>query len=258
MSLYKTKALVLRSRKYREADCLLTLLTQKKGKVSAIAKGVRKANSRLRGGVQLFTHNEMLLSDGRNLDVITQSECLEAFTTVGNDMEAMAVACYWCELLDSFIPMEQNDDELYTLALAGFHLLALEHHELVIRTLEIKLLSALGFMPTMDCCISCGRTLQAEQKIFFSVGSGGVICSSCKKDDDAVSFTLEALKSWQQLQRMKLSKLNRLKVSVEGLKILDNVLESFLIFQLDYPLKSRRVLKEMWTSNVFLRNNRVE
>jgi DNA repair protein RecO (recombination protein O) len=257
LSLYKTKALVLRSRKYREADCLLTLLTQKKGKISAIAKGVRKAKSRLRGGVQLFTHNEMLLSEGRNLDVVTQSECLEAFTTVGNDMEAMAAACYWCELLDSFIPMEQNDAELYTLALAGFHLLALEHHELIIRALEIKLLSLLGFMPNMDCCVSCGRSLLEEQKVFFSVGGGGVVCSCCKKED-TVFFTPETLKVWRQIQRMNLSMLKRLKVSREGLKILDDVLERFIIYQLDYPLKSRRVLKEIWANNTFFNKNRVE
>jgi len=245
VSLYKTEALVLRSRKYREADSLLTLLTKKRGKVSAIAKGVRKANSRLRGGVQLFTYNEMLLSEGRNLDVVTQSECVEAFTTLQNDMEALAAACYWCELLDSFLPREQNDEQLFTLALAGFHLLALEYDELVVRALEIKLLFSLGYMPSLDRCVSCGQSLQAEQKIFFSAKLGGVLCSSCKKED-ALFFTLEVLKTWQQVQRMKLSKLNRLKVSAGGLKILDEVLEQFLIFQLDYPLKSRRVLKEIW------------
>lgn len=246
MSLYKTEALVLRSRKYKEADSLLTLLTQKRGKVSAIAKGVRKANSRLRGGVQLFTHNEMLLYQGRSLHVVTQSQCLEAFTTLQNNMEAMAAACYWCELLDSFLPAEQTDREIFMLALAGFHLLALEHDELVVRALEIKLLSFLGYRPSLDSCISCGRSWQAEQKIFFSAESGGVLCSACKKGNEAIFFTLEALKAWQQLQRMKLSNLNRLKVSVAGLKVLDDVLESFLVFQLDYPLKSRRILKEMW------------
>lgn len=257
MGLYKTKALVLRSRKYQEADCLLTLLTQKKGKIKAIAKGVRKTNSRLRGGVQLFTHNEMLINEGRNLDIVTQSECIEAFTTVGTDMEAMTAACYWCELLDSFLPIEQNDIDLYTLALAGFHLLALEHQELHVRALEIKLLTALGYMPSLAYCVSCGQPLQLEKRILFSPSSGGVLCSFCKKDD-AVLLSLEVLKAWQQIQRMKISMLNRLKVSAQGLKILDEVLERFIIFQLDYPLKSRRVLKDMWATNTFFDKNGVE
>jgi DNA repair protein RecO (recombination protein O) len=245
MGLYKTEALVLRSRKYREADSLLTLLTKRRGKVSAIAKGVRKPNSRLRGGVQLFTHNEMLLYQGRNLDIVTQSQCVEAFTTLQDNMEAFSAACYWCELLDSFLPLEQKDGALFTLALAGFHLLALENNELVVRGLEIKLLSSLGYMPSLDSCVSCGQSLQVEHEIFFSVGLGGVLCSACKKEG-ALFFTWEALKAWQQLQRMKLSKLNRLKITSGGLKTLDNVLEKFLIYQLDYPLKSRHILKEMW------------
>jgi len=245
MGLYKTKALVLRSRKYQETDCLLTLLTQKKGKISAIAKGVRKPNSRLRGGVQLFTHNEMLLNEGRNLDIVTQSECLEAFSIVGTDLEAMAVACYWCELLDSFLPLEQNDEELYTLALAGFHFLALEHQELQVRALEIKLLTSLGYMPSLDKCVFCGQPVEMEKRVFFAVHLGGVLCSACDKED-AMIFSIEALKAWQQIQRMELSKLNRLKVSKAGLRILDGVLEKFLIYQLDYPLKSRQVLKDIW------------
>lgn len=245
MGLYRTEALVLRSRKYSEADCLLTLFTQKKGKVKAIAKGVRKTNSRLRGGVLLFTYNEMLLYEGRNLDIVTQSQCLEAFTTVQEDMEAMTAASYWCELLDSFLPEGQKDTRLFSLVLAGFHVLALEHHELIVRALEIKLLSYLGYMPDLDCCVSCGRSLQSEQKIVFSARQGGILCSACK-GEDALFFTPETLKAWQQLQRMELSKLNRLKVSNRGLQLLDDALESFLLVQLDYPLKSRPILKEMW------------
>lgn len=245
MGLYRTEALVLRSRKYSEADCLLTLFTQKKGKVKAIAKGVRKTNSRLRGGVLLFTYNEMLLYEGRNLDIVTQSQCLEAFTTVQEDMEAMTAASYWCELLDSFLPEGQKDTRLFSLVLAGFHVLALEHHELIVRALEIKLLSYLGYMPDLDCCVACGRSLQSEAKILFSARQGGILCASCK-DEDTLFFTPETLKAWQQLQRMELSKLNRLKVSDRGLQILDEALERFLLVQLDYPLKARPILKEIW------------
>ena len=245
MGLYKTEALVLRSWKYREADSLLTLLTKKRGKVSAIAKGVRKTSSRLRGGVQLFTHNEMLLYQGRNLDIVTQSQCLEAFATLQSNMVALATACYWCELLDSFLPLEQKDEVVFALALAGFHLLALENSELVVRGLEVKLLSSLGYMPVLESCVSCGQSLQVGEEVSFSVGLGGVLCSVCKKEGVSF-FNWEALKAWKQLQRMQLSKFNRLKISPGGLKILSDVLEKFLLYQLDYPLKSRHVLEEMW------------
>ncbi len=245
MGLYRTEALVLRSRKYAETDSLLTLLTQKRGKVKAIAKGVRKSKSSLRGGVQLFTHNEMLLYEGRNLDIVTQSQCLEAFTTVQDDMAAMTAACYWCELLDSFVPEGEKDIRLFMLALAGFHILALDYQELVMRALEIKLLFQLGYMPDLVHCVSCGRSLQGEQQIAFSARRGGVLCATCL-EGDALAFTPEALKIWQQLQQLEFSKLKRLKVTSSGLHILDEVLEKFLLVQLERPLKSRPILKEIW------------
>lgn len=245
MALYKTEALILRSHKFQEADSLLTLLTKEKGKVKAIAKGVRKVNSRLRGGVQLFTHNELLLYQGRNLDIVTQGQCLDAFVSLQNNMVALAAACYWCELLDFFLPWEQRDETLFTLALAGFHLLGLENSQLVVRGLEVKLLSFLGFRPILEYCVSCGSVLSRGEKIFFSSSFGGVICAHCSPDDP-LPFNWEALKTWQQLQQMSPRKFARLKISPGGLKILNNVLEKFLLYQLEYPLKSRSVFETMW------------
>jgi len=239
----------LRSRKYLEADCLLTLLTKERGKVAAIAKGVRKTNSKLRGGVQLFTHNKMLLYKGRTLDTVTQSQCLEAFTALQEDLKAVTAASYWSELIDSLTPEGEGDPRLFQLALAGFHLLCLAANEVTIRSLEIKLLSYLGYKPYLDSCVSCGALLDGRQNIAFSVRSGGVLCPDCARNGDEVSvlpFSREAMQVWQQMLKMDFSKLSRLKVSPQGLAILDRVMEDFLLEQLDYPLKSRSMLKEIF------------
>ncbi|HHX96645.1 MAG TPA: DNA repair protein RecO [Clostridia bacterium] len=245
MRLYKTETLVLRSVKYREADSLLTLLTKEKGKVKAIAKGVRKINSRLRGGVQLFTHNQMLLYHGRNLHTVTQSECLEAFAPLQKNMATLTAACYWCELLDTFLPWEEKESDLFALALAGFHLIALENSSLVIRGLEIKLLAALGYQPILNHCVVCGQALKEGQMIFFSPAGGGTLCAHCQTEV-GLSLTWEVLKTWQLFQEMPFSKFMRLKISQGGLEILNRLLEKYLEYQLDYPLKSRTILEKMW------------
>ncbi len=244
MSLYKTQALVLRSREYAEADCLLTLLTRKKGKVRAIAKGVRKPTSRLRGGVQLFTLNEMLLYEGKSLDIVTQSQCLEGFTLLQESIGSMTAASYWAELLDSVTPEEEVDSEVFNLALAGFHIISLEAKELIIRGLEIKLLSLLGYNPLMETCVSCGGSLKVNEKVAFSTELGGVLCSSCSKKE-SLYFTREVMQVWQQILRMDLSKLNRIKISGQGMNILDQAIENFLYAQIGHPLKSRPILKMM-------------
>lgn len=248
MGVYKTEALVLRSRKYMEADSLLTILSKKKGKLSAIAKGVRKTRSRLRGGVQVFTHNDMLLYEGRNLDIVTQSECLEPFSLLHENIIAMTAAGYWSELIDSLVPEREYDSEIFRLALAGYHILCLNNNEITIRALEIKLLSLLGYSPYMSKCISCGKPIAQARQIKFSINQGGVLCESCcniKKNGFIMPFSHEVLNVWKQLLQMEFSKINRLKISPYGLKMMDDVMEAFLIMQIDYPLKSRPVLKEL-------------
>lgn len=240
--------MVLRSRKYREADCLLTLFTKSRGKVGAIAKGVRKSKSHLRGGVQVFTYNDMLLYRGRSLDTVTQSQCLEAFTSFQEDIKAITAAAYWSELLDVLVPEGEVDDQVFQIALAGFHLLALSASELIVRGLEIKLLSLLGYRPCLDKCVSCQGNLASAGQVFFSVRMGGALCPACSKKEDLAKtmlFSHEALQVWLQLMRMEFSKFERLKISPQGLKILDSVIEEFLLMQLDYPLKSRPLLKEV-------------
>ena len=248
MSTYRTEAVVLRSRKYMEADSLLTLLTQKRGKIGAVAKGVRKPNSRLRGGVQVFSHNDMLLHKGKNLDIVTQSQCLEAFMPLQEDMKAMAAACYWSELLDSLVPEGEIDPELFKLALAGYHLLCLSAAEQVIRGLEAKLLSLLGYRPFLDKCVFCGGILPEYAPIWFSTRLGGVLCNACgqtKGVPNRYNFSHEVLNAWQQMLKMDLSKLGRLKITPQGQKILEQVMDNFLFVQLDYPLKSKPILKVM-------------
>lgn len=249
MKAYQTEAVVLRSRKYLEADCLLTLLTKEKGKVTAIAKGVRKSSSKLRGGVQVFTLNDMLLYHGRTLDTVTQSQCLETFAPLQEDLTAVAAASYWSELIESLTPERERDPRLFQLAVAGYHLLCLTTNKVIVRGLEIKLLSYLGYKPYLDGCVVCTSPLAENEKVVFSVSQGGIICPNCAKHgqglERSMPFSAEAVQIWQQMLKMELSKLQRLRVSTRGLAILERVTESFLLEQLDYPLKSRALLQEV-------------
>lgn len=248
MKTYQTEALVLRSRKYLEADCLLTLLTKEKGKIAAIAKGVRKTSSMLRGGVQVFTMNDMLLYKGRNLDTVTQSQCIETFAPLQEDLASVAAANYWSELIDSLTPDRERDPQLFQLAVAGYHVLCLTTNKVIIHGLEIKLMSYLGYKPHLEGCVICNSSFAENEKIAFSVSQGGTICPVCAQENRLernLPFSMEAVQIWQQMLRMDLSKLQRLRVSVGGLSILERVMEGLLLEQLDYPLKSRSLLQEV-------------
>ena len=76
--LYRDEAIVLRTHKLGEADRIITLLTRQHGRVRAVAKGVRRTTSRFGSRLEPFTHVDLQLAEGRNLDVITQAETIDA------------------------------------------------------------------------------------------------------------------------------------------------------------------------------------
>ena len=71
MPTYSTAAVVLKRINYGEADRLVTLLTEKYGRVTAIARGVRKPLSKLRGFLELFTYGDFRLAEGKTLHRLT-------------------------------------------------------------------------------------------------------------------------------------------------------------------------------------------
>lgn len=244
---YKTEALVLHSRKYKEADGLLTLLTRQRGKVSAVAKGIYKPESKLRGGVQPFSLNEMLLNAGRsNLHSLNQSQCLEMFLPLRSDLDAMAAASCWAELLECFAVEEQEDQGMFQLALSGFYGLATNPKPLMLHALEIRLMKQLGYGPSLNVCAGCGAILKASPQISFAAGAGGLVCSQCRCEGlPVISISPAVVSLWQGLENIGLDKIDRIKVQPEVLNRLSKVSQEWIVYQLGRPLKSWQVLKKM-------------
>src|SRR5881628_1264153 len=89
--LYKSEAVIIKRSNLGEADKILTIFTPNFGKLRVVAKGVRKVTSRLAGHVELFTRSQMLLAKGRNLDIVTQSETMDAFRPMHDRSEERRV-----------------------------------------------------------------------------------------------------------------------------------------------------------------------
>src|SRR6059058_3963890 len=102
--LYKSEAIVIKRMDLGEADKILTIFTPHFGKLRVVAKGVRKVTSRLAGHVELFTRSQMLLAKARNLDIVTQSETVDAFRPLHDDLSLIARASYTAEMLDKLTP----------------------------------------------------------------------------------------------------------------------------------------------------------
>lgn len=245
MKLYKAEAIVIRTRKYGEADYLLTLYSRERGKIGAIAKGVRKVKSAKRGGVQLFTHGQFLIYEGRNLHTVTQCEPIDIFSSLKADLTKMSLATYVAELVDGFTVEEEGNDQVFALILATFNLIAaLTEPELAVRAFEIRLMNLLGYNPLLDHCCNCHQSIDATFK--FSTRLGGVLCSNCFAEDIyAVKCSLGSMKVLAQLSTIDLRKLTVLKMSSQIKQEIENIMQDYLMLRVDKKIKSVDFLKNI-------------
>jgi DNA repair protein RecO (recombination protein O) len=243
--LYTTEALILRCRRYREADGLLALLTRERGKVHAVAKGIFKPSSSLRGGVQTFTLSDMQLYAGKsNLHTVTQSQCQEAFLTLREQLDGMLTAACWAELLETLLPEEEADEALFALALTGFYALSVKAAPLVRRGLEVQLMNALGYEPVLDGCVECQSRFPEDAPVFFSLSRGGLVCRRCRQSGD-LPVGGEAVALWRMLGKMDCGKVGRIKGRPFAIKQLGSVVEAWIAAQVGRPMRSWGVIKTM-------------
>src|SRR5579871_1222987 len=181
MPAYTATGLVLHRLNLGETDKILTLYTREHGKLSAVAKGARRAGSRLSGATELFTDSRFLLATGKTLDIVTQCEIRESFPALRADLERLARATYFCELLDRLTQERDSlqSAELHDLTLAALALLQRENRYLdgVVHAYELQLLAELGYAPVLDRCVRCGEPL-GQRPVGFSPALGGTLCAA--------------------------------------------------------------------------------
>lgn len=247
MSLYKTDAIVLKHYELGEADKIIVLYTRNNGKVKAVANGVRKTKSRLAGGVELFTYNQLLLYQGKSLAKISQCDILESFATIRSDLFKMAYASYLTEVINEFTVEEEKNEPLFALLLTTLYLLAGEEDlELITRFFELRLLNLLGYKPEIERCVDCGKELSQIEEIKFSSQAGGIVCSKCAPFYQYAMWTNKGvIATMARLFEINHKKLNRLKVPAGVRTNLEKLIPNYLQSIIEKKLQSLNFIKTL-------------
>ena len=184
----KTEGIVLRSFRYGEADRILHLYTPNRGRLSAIAKGVRRARSRFGGRLEPFFQLQLVLYEGRSdMLTVTSAETMAGHRHLREDGRALDAASRACDAVGRLFDDGDPHAGVYHLLANELTLLdadpgkATRANALAFR---LKLLLAAGFAPQLAACASCG---EREHLAGFSGAAGGVVCSAC----EASAFPLE-------------------------------------------------------------------
>jgi len=207
---YKTEAIVLRSIRLREADRVVHLYTSARGRVGAVAKGVRRTRSRFGGRLEPFFRLRLVLYEGRGeLHTVTQAETVESYPRLREHGASLSGAGAATESVLRLMGEGEANGPAYNLLCRELQLLdaapgAAGPANLL--AFRLKLLLAAGFLPELSVCARCGggaspnpAGLPTGGLRFFSAAAGGVICGDCVAADafaldrSARAFMLSAL-----------------------------------------------------------------
>ncbi len=243
---YHTQAIVLSHIEYGEADRILKIFTLEKGKISAIAKGVRKIRSRKAGHLEPFTHVNLYLAKGRNLDIITQAETIDPFLGLRENLERVAYASYVMELLDRFTYEEGQNVGLFRLLANTLSRLENQSNtETVVHFFEVRLLDLLGFRPQLFECVECGNEI-IEQDQYFSPLLGGVLCPKCGNfRGEAWQVEKDVLRYFRHLQRSKWGQLADIVIPSSIESKLADLVTKYFTYLLERKLNSPTFLREV-------------
>jgi DNA repair protein RecO (recombination protein O) len=172
---------VLRARPLGEADRIVTLFTSERGKVDAVAKGVRRARSHFAGRLEFANECELLMHRGRSLDVIVSAEISRAPWTRLVEPERYAVASLVAELVDAFSEPELALPDVYGLLTAALEAIARSSTpRTLVPRFSLRLLEMLGLAPPLFDCVRCGAPLR-EAPVWLDAENGGVVDLACRE-----------------------------------------------------------------------------
>ncbi len=176
---------MLRTHKLGEADRIVTLLTRERGKVRAVAKGVRRTSSKFGARLEPFTRVDAQCYIGRTLDVVTEVAALDPFGShIGGDYQRFTAGTAMLETAERLSDEGEPAVQQYLLLVGGLRALASGSRPagLILDSYLLRSLAVAGYAPSLDGCARCG--VEGPHR-FFSVAGGGLVCGDCRPPGSA-------------------------------------------------------------------------
>ncbi len=184
----ETRAFILRSTAYGDSDRIVSVLTERFGKIRGIARGARKSIKRFGGCLEPFTLVNLVVQQRKGLSLLLEGRVVRDFREIKGDLERFCLGSYMLELTDSMIAEDEQDNAGagFSLFFSGMEALdAAKVPEVEVRRYEVMLLRLAGYMPSFLTCAACGKDVLKEgsdasrSSVIFSNSAGGVLCRDC-------------------------------------------------------------------------------
>ncbi len=230
MPLYKTKAIVLKSQRWGEADRIVTVYSEQAGKVRGIANGARRMKSRFGGSLEPFRLIDLTLfeKNSESLARISQADITEPFEPIRENLDLMTAAACMVNVVLALTPDRDPNHAVFQALLDGLASLDSKNDPALCALLfQIHILGHTGFRPQIDHCVECGKYTGMVSAI-FSPQSGGIVCRSCYEHsyDRGFSISPGSLAFIQQARRLPFNKAIRLRAAGQVRMEVEQVVEA--------------------------------
>lgn len=244
--LYKTEGVVLKHYYTGEADAILTFCTPERGKLRAIARGVRRPKSRLAGHLEPLTHCTMMLAEGRNFDIVSGCETLDSFPAIRSDLWLLSCGLYLADLSDRLSAEGAENHPLFRLLLNALQSLSGGvDPALVLRYFELRSLACSGYLPELWECALCHRQLEATTN-YFSPSAAGLLCPNCRgKEGLDRPASVDCVKVLRFFARNECPALARLRLKPRLAREIEDLMQGYVTYVLDREVASAKWLREL-------------
>ena len=244
-----TTGIVLRETAYKESSKILTVLTSEEGKLTVMAKGALRKNSKLAAATQLLVFSEMTLFSSRDRWTMTEARSIEQFRGLQDDIAKLALGSYFAELTEAVADEDNPNTELLPLCLNALYALSegIKPSSYIKPAFELRLMKVSGFSPLVSHCSVCGQGEPKDARL-DTVG-GKLYCGCCLPSGCApevcVALGAGALNAVRYVVGCDLKKLCSFSLGEASLREIASAAEAYLLAQLDRKFRTLEFYKQL-------------
>jgi DNA repair protein RecO (recombination protein O) len=227
---HKYTAIVLQKRDINETDRIYTFYTLEQGKVVSIARGVRKPQAKLAGGLENFNLVDLHIVRSRGLGNIKGVIVENNFSQLRQNLDVLQTIFQVVKIFNSLIGEDEPDKEIFNLLLQYLQTGNENPDKILLLSLgfQFKLLDLLGYRMEVACCVYCRDKIFAGQN-YFSAKHGGILCEKCSaKTQNKIIISTNAIKIIRIFLQNNLKSLIKLQVKTKDSNEVRAVLRDFL------------------------------
>lgn len=236
---FTADALIIREQQIGESDRLVTLLSRHNGVIRAYATGARSIKSKKGPATSLLAYSSVTLKQKGDTYRITEASPIEIFFKAGDDIEALSLAQYFCELCIHHAPNSENCEAVLRLALNSLHFLSNRTRNIYLlkAVFELRLMALTGYMPDLVACNGCAK--YEDDIMYFDTSEGCLYCKSCHEyNSECAVINATLLMALRHIIYSDLSKLFLFSVPDEAAKALSQITERYLLNKTEHKLRT--------------------